>query len=341
MRTNTRTPIDTKLEIRGKIIPTPLCLAPMAGLGHVAFRELLAEYGGYGLMFTEMCNARAVPYENRWLSPVFRWRDEELPHLSCQIFGSDPRDMALAAERIEKERFFGVDLNFGCSVQAIMKKNCGAALLKNPVLASKIVQTVRRAVSIPLFVKYRTGFDDDPAIPVDMARRFEDAGADALTFHPRVAPDRRTRPPRWEYIKQVKEAVSIPVFGNGNIFDRSDASAIMDLTGCDGLSLGRIAIARPWIFAEWTHGFQKTESLYRDAILRMIALLNHHFSPPLAIKLFKKFAIYFSANFKFGHAIYKEMARQESMEGLEVHVAKLFEQTPERLDRPDLNMFTR
>lgn len=341
MKPDDRTFLNTPIKIGEKVISKRLSLAPMAGLGHVAFRELLAGYGGYGLMFTEMCNARAVPHENRRLSPVFRWRDEELPTLVCQIFGSDPMDMAKAAERIEKEGFFGVDLNFGCSVQAILKKNCGAALLKNPVLASDIVKAVRRAVSIPLFVKYRTGFEDDPDIPVDMARRFEDAGADALTFHPRVAPDRRTRPPKWEYIKKVKEALSIPVFGNGNIFDGADGSAMIGRTGCDGLSLGRIAIAKPWIFAAWTEGFQITDAIYRDAILQMIALLNRHFEPSLAIKLFKKFAIYFSANFKFGHAIYKEMSREETMGAMEAHVERLFEKTPERLDRPDLNMFTR
>ena len=120
--------------------------------------------------------------------------------------------MALAARRIESEGFFGVDLNFGCSVAAICKKGAGAALLKTPDRAVEIVEAVRRSVSCPLFVKYRTGWEDDPAFAVSMGRAFEAAGADALTFHPRVAPDRRSRAPKWEIIGRVKAAVDIPVF---------------------------------------------------------------------------------------------------------------------------------
>lgn len=341
MEPNERAILNTPLRIGNKFISKRLFLAPMAGLGHIAFRELLAGYGGHGLLFTEMCNARAVPHENRHVSPVFRWRDPELPHLVCQIFGSDPLDMAKAAARIEEEGFFGVDLNFGCSVQAILKKNCGAALLKDPALSSEIVKAVRGAVSIPVFVKYRTGFEDDPVFPVDMARRFEDAGADALTFHPRVAPDRRTRPPKRDYIKKVKVAVTIPVFGNGNVFDEFDLVSMIKETGCDGVSLGRIAISKPWLFSAWTEDFVPTETIYRDSILKMIALLNHHFEPTTAIKLFKKFTIYFSANFKFGHAIYTELAREPDMTAMESNVRRLFEKTPETLNRPDLNMFTR
>lgn len=336
-----RPTINQPLIIGQKTINNRLFLAPMAGLGHIAFRELLSQCGGYGLLFMEMCNARAVPHENRHFSPVFRWRDEELPYLVCQIFGATPVDMARAAERIESEGFFGVDLNFGCSVQAIVKKNCGAALLKNPVLSSEIVKTVRKAVSVPVFVKYRIGWEDDPGFSVDMARRFEDAGADALTFHPRVAPDRRSRPPKWDYIRQVKAAVSIPVFGNGNVFDENDLEAILLKTACDGVSLGRIAIAKPWLFAAWSKDIQPADTILKETILKMIALLNRHFEPHMAIKLFKKYAIYFAANFKFGHAIYKELSKAGNMEAVEQHIHLLFEKNPATLKRPDLNMFTR
>lgn len=128
-----------------------MVLAPMAGIGHVAFRELIAEQGGCALLFTGMCSAKAVPHENPAISMVFRWRTRELPFTVCQIFGSDPDDMARAARRIEKEGFFGVDLNFGCSVAAICKKGCGAALLKTPDQAVRIVAAVRQAVDIPVF----------------------------------------------------------------------------------------------------------------------------------------------------------------------------------------------
>jgi len=132
MKPDIRQFINTPLEIGGKSIPTRLILAPMSGLTHVAFRELVDQFGGCGLLYTEMCSARSVPQENPHISPVFRWRREELPRLVCQLFGSDSDVMAIAAKRIEQEGFFGVDLNFGCSVAAICKKHCGAALLKTP-----------------------------------------------------------------------------------------------------------------------------------------------------------------------------------------------------------------
>ena len=212
--------LNRPLAIGARTIPGRLVLAPMTDLGHVAFRQLLAEFGGYGLLWSEMCGARRLPMENSRYSRCFRWREAERTHLVFQIVGSQGPRMADAARRIEAEGFFGVDLNFGCSVRAICKQGSGAQLLKTPERAGDIVAAVRRAVACPVLVKFRTGWQDDPAPAVAMARRFEAAGADALTFHPRVAPDRRTRPPRWAYIAAVKQAVRIPVFGNGNVFFR-------------------------------------------------------------------------------------------------------------------------
>ena len=197
----------------------------------------------------------------------FMWRKEELPHLVCQLYGDDPEIMARAAERVAADGFMGVDINFGCSVAVVCKHNCGAALLKDPVRAGKIVSAVRKAVPLPLFVKYRTGWQDDVAGAVDMARRFADEGADALTFHPRVAPDRRSRQPKWAYIGKVKSAVSIPVFGNGNVFDLRDCERMVSETECDGVAVGRLAVARPWTFAQWTDGFAPDACIYRRCAL--------------------------------------------------------------------------
>ncbi len=325
--------------IKDRQIDNRLVLAPMSGLGHIAFRELLEHYGGYGLLFSEMCSARAVPQENRHVSPVFSWREQELASLVCQIFGSDPTIMARAAQRVEKEGFFGIDINFGCSVAAICKKNCGAALLKNPKLAVEIVQAVRKAVSIPVFVKFRTGWRDDPRIAVDFSRRFEDAGSDALTFHPRVAPDRRSRPPRWEHIERVRERVSIPVFGNGNVFDERDCLKILNDTGCAGVAIGRIAIARPWIFSMWTEGFSPGPEIYRETALKMAELLEKHYDPARAVQRFKKFAIYFAANFRFGHSIYGKLCRASDMQAIRENICRVFEKIPETVPRPNMNMF--
>ncbi len=331
--------INKPLSIGKKQVENRLFLAPMAALGHIAYREILSDYGGCGLQFMEMCNAKAVPHENRHVSTTFRWRDEELDSLVCQLFGSEPSVMAKAAERIEKENFFGVDINFGCSVAAICNKNSGAALLKDPKLAAEIVSSVREAVSFPVFAKFRTGWSNDPLPAVDMAKRFEDAGADALVFHPRVAPDRRGRPPRWDYIKMVKDAVSIPVFGNGNVFDAGDVEKMIEETGCDGVSIGRAAIAKPWIFAELANGFQPDDDIYRVHILKMIELLEKHYPPVNALKLFKKSAIYFSANFKFGHKIWAKMIKGNSMDDIKNNINEIFVTTPEVSLRPNMNMF--
>lgn len=331
--------INTPLRIGNRTIANRLILAPMSGLTHMAFRELVSRYGGCGLLYTEMCSARTVPTENRYVSPVFRWRDVELPELVCQIFGSDPATMAAAAKRIEAEGFFGVDLNFGCSVAAICKRNCGAALLKNPELAVEIVEAVRKAVSIPLIVKFRTGWEDRADKAVEFAHRFEEAGADALIFHPRVAPDRRSRPPRWKYITLVKQAVSIPVFGNGEVFSESDCERMLSTTGCDGIALGRIAVAKPWIFAQWTDGFEPDADICRNAAKQMLALLLTHFETIVAIRKFKKMSMYMAALFKYGHVFSKKICNAADAAGIEAAVDAFFDGMPELTERPNMNLF--
>jgi nifR3 family TIM-barrel protein len=311
----------------------------MAGLGHVAFRELVSEFGGYGLLFTGMCSAKALPHENPAVSPVFKWRKSELATLVCQIFGPDPMSMALAAQRIEREGFFGVDLNFGCSVAAICKRGCGAALLREPDLAVEIVARVRSSVSIPVFVKFRTGWTSDPAPAIELAKRFEENGADALVFHPRVAPDRRSRLPRWEQIGLLREAVTIPVFGNGNVFDMNDLTAMVDQTGCDGVSIGRIAVSRPWIFSQWTKGFTPTMDTYHKTATRLTELLLKYHEEKFAVKLYKKFIPYFSANFRFGHSICKELLRADTMDELRGNIDGVFKRNPEIIARPNINLF--
>ena len=327
------------LGIGNKTVDGRLVLAPMSFLGHIAFRELLSHYGGYGLLFSEMCSAKAIPNENRFISPYFRWREEERSRLICQIFGDDSHTMAAAARRIEKEGLFGVDINLGCSNKTICRRNCGAALLKIPDQAAALVAAVREAVHCPVTVKFRTGWKDDPDNAVEMAKRFEDAGADALTFHPRVAPDRRSRPPKWAYIGLVKQAVSIPVFGNGDVFDRHDCLRMINETGCDGVALGRMAIARPWIFAEFMDELQTNSNLFLQAALKLIELLELHYDPIRAIKRFKRFSFYFCANFRFGHALYVKIINAPHMSEIHSILEHFFDKLPDIQDRPNMNFF--
>jgi nifR3 family TIM-barrel protein len=332
--------LNQALVIGQRTIHKRLVMAPMAFLGNVAFRELVEQFGGYGLLFSEMCSAKRIPQENRHRSTYFRWRDAELSRLVCQIFGAEPASMASAARRIEAEGFLGVDINFGCSDVGICRQNCGAAILNTPERAVQIVSEVRKAVTIPLFVKYRIGWQGQPDWAVEMARRFEDAGADALTFHPRVAPDRRSRPPKWEYIGRVKQAVNIPVFGNGNVFDQADCLKMLSITGCDGVAIGRMAIARPWLFAEWTADYQVGDDIYLDCALRLAGLLEAHFDAPQALRRFKRFGTYYSASFKFGHTLCSAIQRAENMMEAKISLRQFFEQRPETLARPNLNFFS-
>ena len=340
MMTELTNMLNKSLSIGNRSIAKRLVLAPMAFVGNIAFRELVQKFGGPSLMFTEMCSANRIPSENRETSSYFKWRDAELDYLVCQIFGADSAIMAAAAQRIEKEGFFGVDLNFGCPDLSICRQNCGAAILKQPDLATQIVAEVRKHVSIPLFVKFRTGWKDDPKAAVDLAKRFEDAGADALTFHPRVAPDRRSRPPKWAYIGMVKQAVSIPVFGNGNVFDQKDCWNMLQTTGCEGVAVGRMAIARPWLFAEWCDGLKVDSTIYLETASSLAKLLRQHFNPAKALRRFKRFAFYFSANFKFGHTLFTRIQNAYDIQEVGTILAKFFETPPEVVSRPNMNFFS-
>lgn len=332
--------ISVPLKVGSAVVPSRLALAPMAGLGHVAMREVIAGFGGYGFMVTEMCNARAVPQENRLLSPVFRWRDGEAGSLVCQIFGGEPGEMASAARRIEAEGLLGVDINMGCSVAAICKKGYGAALLKDPQRAVAIVRAVRDAVRCPVMVKFRSGWENSPDLAVDLARRFEDAGADLLTFHPRVAPDRRSRPPRWEHIRAVAGAVSIPVFGNGNVFCAADCARMLGDTGCAGVSIGRMAIARPWIFAELAGTFTPDEDVYLRTALAVIEAIWRHYEPTRAIKMYKKYAPYLAANFVFGHSLWPALVRGETREDMADNAVRVLGPRPRVASTPNAFLFT-
>ncbi len=329
--------LNTPIVIGGKTVQNRLALAPMAQLSHVAFRELLAGFGGVGLMFTEMCSAKRVRHENRFVSPYFRWRDEELDRLVCQILGNDPEIMAEAARRIEAEGFFGVDVNFGCAASSICAQAGGAAVLKDPALAEKIIGEIRRAVRIPVLVKFRIGWRDDPEFSVEMARRFEAAGADALTFHPRVAPDRRSHRPKWAYIGEVKAAVRIPVFGNGDVFSSEDCLEMISGTGCDGVSVGRLAVARPWTLAQWSGTFPSRAVPYLETALGLSELLLKHFEPKDALRRFVRFSLYFSANFLYGHSLHTRISNARDMGDVENILGDFFSTSPQTVSRPNMN----
>jgi nifR3 family TIM-barrel protein len=340
MSTKLQEYLNRSLTIGNKTIASRLVLAPMTFLGHVAFRELLSRWPGCGLMYAEMSSANRIPFENRYKSDYFRWRDEERGHVNWQIYGSQPEAMARAAQRIEREGFFGVDLNYGCSAGVICQQDGGAALLKSPAKAAAIVAAVRQAVDCPVTVKFRVGWQDDPTLAVDMAKRFEQAGADAFIFHPRIAPDRRQRRPKWEYIGLIKAAVSVPVLGNGDVFSAADCLRMLEQTGCDGVAIGRIAIARPWSFAAWTAALQTDEAIYGQTARDLLTLMQQHFAPTAALRRFKRFAQYFSANFVYGHTLYSAVRAAPDLVAVEAALDRFFATPPQVFERPNRNLFS-
>ena len=229
-------------------IENPFVLAPMAGITDLPFRELCKEQGA-GLLYTEMVSAKAISYRNRNTIPLMEISPGENP-VALQIFGSEPELMAEVAKSIEDQPFDILDINMGCPVPKVVNNGEGSALLKNPELIRKIVSAVSRAIKKPVTVKIRKGFDDDHVNAVEIARIAEASGAAAIAVHGRTREQYYSGTADWEIIRQVKEAVSIPVIGNGDVDSPQKAKAMLEETGCDGVMIGRAARGNPWIFRQ-------------------------------------------------------------------------------------------
>ena len=331
--------LSRPLTLGTRTLPCRTVLAPMAGITHVAFRQVLRTFGGFGLAYTEMCSARTIAHGQKGQSGYFRWSEDELDHLVCQVMGSRPEDVAGAAREIEKRGFFGVDINMGCAVSRICRQGAGAALLKDPDRAIRMVSAVRRAVSCPVLVKYRSGWTNDPSFAAGMARRFQEAGADALIFHPRVAPDKRSRPPKWEHITEVAQAVTIPVFGNGNLATARDASAMLRETGCVGVALGRIAASRPWIFAQLTQGLQPGSDMVVRTAQDMARAIWQWYPEHVALGLYRRFMTFYCANFAFGHTLRPKLCSGRSLKEILDLISGCLDPCPRLLDRPNTLLF--
>ena len=334
--------INTPLQIGNKNIKTRLNLAPMAGLGHVAMREAISQYGGYGLLFTGMLNAKAVPTENPRTSHLFRFSQSELPALVGQIFGKDPAWMAAAAKRLEQEGFWGVDINMGCSVSTIVRQGAGAALLREHAAAVSIVEAVREVTNFPLLVKMRTGWSRSPEPAIELAQALQAAGADAITFHPRISPDRRTRPPILEHLRLIKQALQIPVFGNGDICSPGDCVQVLQKTGCDGLAIGRAAICRPWLFQSISSGQDEMENIenkIKSSAELIFKSIFMHFGPTLGIKAAKKYAQYLAANFATGSRLVGTFKKAENLNDLLETLNLYLDKNPQINRRPNMLLF--
>ena len=239
----------SSFQIGGVRIAPATVLAPMAGVTDTVFRRFIKNLGGCGLIMTEFTSADGLLRDHTIRGRYLHFYEDEHP-VSAQLFGSDPRVLSEAARMVEGLGFDLIDLNLGCPAKKVVKCNGGSGLLRDLPLIRKIFESVRAAVKIPFTVKFRAGWNDDEIVCVELARLAGECGLCAVALHARTREQGYSGTARWEWIASVKQAVQIPVIGNGDIRSPEDACAMVAQTGCDAVMIGRMAPANPWIFRQ-------------------------------------------------------------------------------------------
>ncbi|MCF8565797.1 tRNA dihydrouridine synthase DusB [Alicyclobacillus tolerans] len=265
--------VDT-VKIAGIELDNPVILAPMAGVCNPAFRILAKELGA-GMVCAEMVSDKALVNGSKKSERMLTILPDEHP-VSLQLVGYDKESMVKAAEMVGETNADIIDINMGCPVLKIYKNGSGAALARNPEYAAQIVRAVVERVNKPVTVKFRKGWDDDSVNAVEVALAVEEAGAQAVTVHGRTAAQLYSGKADWSIIREVKEAVRIPVVGNGDVVEPEDAKRMMELTGCDAVMVGRGALGNPWVFREIAYYLKTGEKLPRpDALERIQVAVRH------------------------------------------------------------------
>lgn len=319
---------DMSWKIGNVRIENPFVLAPMAGVTDMPFRTLCKEQGA-GLICMEMISAKAISFHNKNTIALMKIDPCEHP-VSMQLFGSEPELMAEVAKSIEDKNFDILDINMGCPVPKVVNNGEGSALLKNPELIVQIIKSVSSAIQKPVTVKVRIGFENAPVDIVEIARRAEDAGAAAIAVHGRTRQQYYSGTADWDIIRQVKEAVSIPVIGNGDVDSPLKAEALLKQTGCDGVMIGRAVRGNPWIFREMNHYFQTGELLPRPSSEEIREMILRHARAQIALKgeftgirEMRKHVAWYTAGMRHSAGLRRASNTIESYEALQELLMKL------------------
>ena len=316
------------LKIGNVTLENNLILAPMAGVTDLPFR-LLCKEQGVGLICTEMISAKAIYFKNKNTETLMEIDERERP-VSLQLFGSDPDLMAEIARQIEPRNFDILDINMGCPVPKVVNNGEGSALMKNPKLVHEIVSKVSKAIEKPLTVKIRKGFTEDCVNAVEIAKIAEDAGAAAIAVHGRTREQYYAGNADWDIIRQVKEAVSIPVIGNGDVDSPKKAEALVRETGCDGIMIGRAVQGNPWLFSQILH-YQKTGELLpkpgmeevKEMILRHAKMQLEYKGNYTGMREMRKHVAWYTTGMPHSAAVRRMVNEVESYEQLEELVGRM------------------
>jgi nifR3 family TIM-barrel protein len=307
------------LSIAGGVhLDTPLVLAPLAGHTDRAFRGLVRELGGVGLVVTEMVSSEGLTRGSEFSRELALVSREERP-VGIQIFGSDPERMADAAAMVEDMGADLVDVNMGCPVPKVTRTGSGAALMRNQCLAAAVIEKMVKRTTIPVTVKIRSGWDQGSINAPEVARALESAGASAVTVHPRCRSEHHRGRAAWSVIRDVKQAVSIPVIGNGDVHSFESARAMIEETGADGIMIGRGALGNPWVFRQIASGFSGAPSPaptlddYRALFLRFIELLREYRPERLVLNRVKAFIGWVTKGLVGGAALRQDIYAAKSV----------------------------